>query len=102
MVTDYRKADFNLASKLLPPTAWEHHNNNLNDPIEDMWTVFRDKLLEVQRTTVPMKSKRINGAMDPPFMTIPIKREREREREKKKNTELQSDERADTTEARTQ
>ncbi len=42
--------------------------------IEDTWTVFRDKLLEVERTTVPMKFRRVNSAVDPPWMSMEIKR----------------------------
>ncbi len=58
LIPDYRKANFNLARELLPPTEWEYIDSNLHvSTIEDMWTVFRDKLLEVQRTTVPMKPR---------------------------------------------
>ncbi len=71
LIPGYRKANFSLARELLPPAVWEYINVNT---VEDMWTVFRDKLLEVQRTTVPMKPRRINGAVDPPWMIMTIKR----------------------------
>ncbi len=57
LISDYRKANFNLAREQLPPAAWEYNDNNLNvNTIEDMWTIFGDKLLEVQRTTVPIET----------------------------------------------
>ncbi len=39
-----------------------------------MWTVFRDKLLEIKRTAVPTKFKRVNGAVDPSWITMAIKK----------------------------
>ncbi len=75
LMPDYRKANFNLARELLPPAAWGHINGDINiSTIEDTGTVFRDKLLEVERTIVPMKSRRVNGAVDPPWMNMEIKR----------------------------
>ncbi len=66
LIPDYRKTNFNLAREMLPPIEWEYIDSNLHvNTIEDMWTVFRE-LLEVQRTTVPMKPRRVNGAVDPP------------------------------------
>ncbi len=57
------------------PTAWKHIYSNLNvSGIKDMWTVSRDKLMEVQRTTIPMKSRRVNSAVNSPWMTMAIKR----------------------------
>ncbi len=48
LITDYRNANFSLARELLPPAAWECIDSNFNvSTVEDMWTVFRDKLLEV-------------------------------------------------------
>ncbi len=74
LVPDYRKANFNVAFELLPPTEWEYIDSNLHvNTIEGMWMVIRDKLLEVQRTTVPMKPRRINGVVDPPWITMAIK-----------------------------
>ncbi len=58
LIPNYRKANFNLACELLPPAAWEYIEHNLYvSTIEDMWTVFRKKHLEVQRMTVPMRSR---------------------------------------------
>ncbi len=37
LIPDFRKANFNLARELLPPTAWKHIDSNLNViTIEDM------------------------------------------------------------------
>ncbi len=75
LIPDYRKANFNLARELLPSTAWEYiDSSHYVNRIVDMCTVFRDKLLKVQRTTVPMKPRRINGVVDSPWMTMVIKR----------------------------
>ncbi len=38
------------------------------------WTDFRNKLLEVERATIPMKTRRVNGTLNPPWMTTDIKR----------------------------
>ncbi len=57
-VPDYRKTNFNRARHRLPPAAW---------------TDFKNKLLEVERATVPMKTRRANGTLNPPWMTANIK-----------------------------
>ncbi len=75
LIPDYRKTNFNLARELLPPAAWDNINGDIDvSTIEDTWTVFRDKLLEVERTTVPMKFRRVYGAVNQPWMTMEIKR----------------------------
>ncbi len=69
-VLDYRKATFNRSRELLPHSVWERP---VNSPIDHAWNSFRDKLLEVERMTVPMKTKRANGVMQPPWMTTGVK-----------------------------
>ncbi len=65
-IPDHRKASFNRARQLLPPAAW----NRLNVTDADTtWTDFKKKLLEVERATVPMKTRRVNGTLNPPWMT---------------------------------
>ncbi len=56
-VPDYKKANFNRARELLPHTVWERP---VNSPIDYEWNSFRDKILEVERMTVPMKKKESN------------------------------------------
>ncbi len=76
LIPDYRKTNFNLVREMLPPSEWEYIDSNLHvNTFEDMWTVFRDKFLEVLRATVPMRPRRINAAVDPPWMTMAIKRQ---------------------------
>ncbi len=62
-VPDYKKPNFNRARELLPHTVWERPANS---PMDYEWNSFRDKILEVERITVPMKLKRANGVTQPP------------------------------------
>lgn len=49
--------------------------NNLTDnTIDSAWNDFKDKLLEVEKPTVPTKSMRVNGTANPQWMTTKIKR----------------------------
>ncbi len=70
-VPDYKKANFNRARELIPHTVWERPANS---PIDYEWNSFKDKLLEVERMTVPMKTKRASGVTQPPWMTTEVKR----------------------------
>ncbi len=53
-IPDYKRANFNLARELLTQTTWEYKNHT---PVEDAWNAFKNKLLEVEGTTVPTKTK---------------------------------------------
>ena len=68
---DYRNANFDLARDLLPPEHWEQLDGI---SLDNAWVTFRDTLLGVERRTVPMKLRRTNGAVDPPWMTSEVKR----------------------------
>ncbi len=70
-ITDYRKANYNCASQLLPSATW--NRLNLTDS-DNAWRDFKNKLLEVERAKVPMKTRRVNGTLNPPWMTTDIKR----------------------------
>ncbi len=70
-VPDYRNANFDLASELLFSETWELQNGI---SLDQESSAFRDKLIEVERTTVPMKSRRVNGTTNPPWMTAEIRR----------------------------
>ncbi len=62
-IPDYRKTNFNRARQLLPPAAW--NRLNLSDA-DTAWADFKNKLLEVERATVPMKTRRLNGTLNLP------------------------------------
>ncbi len=53
-VSDYRNANFDLAHELLLFETWEQQDGIL---LDQEWSAFRNKLLEVERMTVPMKFK---------------------------------------------
>ncbi len=61
-IPDYRRANFNLACSLLTQTNWEYTNLT---PVEGAWNDFKNKLLEVEGTSVPMKTRRTNNAISP-------------------------------------
>ncbi len=65
-IPEYRRAYFNVARELLSQTTWEPMNST---PIDGSWNGFKCKLLEVERTSVPMKTRRINNAISPPWIT---------------------------------
>ncbi len=69
-IPDYGKANFNRARQLPPPAAW--NLLNLTDA-DNAWTDFKNKLLEVERATVPMKIRRVSGTLNPPWMTANTK-----------------------------
>ncbi len=69
-IPDYRKANFNRPRQLLPLASC--NRLNLTDA-DTAWTDFKNKLLEVERATVPMKTRRANGTLNPPWMTANIK-----------------------------
>ncbi len=62
-IPDYRRANFILARELLSSTTWEPVNSTL---IDGAWNTFKCKLLEVERTSVLMKTRRTNNAKSPP------------------------------------
>ncbi len=70
-IPDYKRANFNLARELLTQTTWE--STNLT-PVEGAWNGFKIKLLEVERTTVLMKTRRTNNAESPPWITTQFRR----------------------------
>ncbi len=70
-VPDYRNANFDLARELLLSETWEQQNGI---SLDQEWSAFRDKLIEVERMTVPMKFRRANGSTNPPWITAEIKR----------------------------
>ncbi len=71
-IPDYQKANFNRACQLTSPGAtW----NQLNFTHADTaWMGFKNKLLEVERATVPMKTRRVNGTLNLLWMTTDVKR----------------------------
>ncbi len=69
-IPDYREANFNRVRQLLPPAAWNQLNLTNADTA---WTDFKNKLLGVERATVPMKTRRVNGTLNPLWMTGNIK-----------------------------
>ncbi len=70
-IPDYRRANFSLARELLSRTTWEPVNST---PIDGAWNTFKCKLLEVKRTSVPMKTRRTNNAMSPPWITPQVRK----------------------------
>ncbi len=68
-VADYRKANFDLARELLLSETWEQQKGI---SLDQEWSAFRDKLIEVERMTVPMKFRRVNGTTNPPSLTAEI------------------------------
>ncbi len=69
-VPDYRNANFDLARELLLTETWEQQNGT---SLEQEWSTFRDKLIDVERMTVPMKFKWVNGATKPPWRSADIR-----------------------------
>ncbi len=69
-VPDYRNANFDLARELLFSEMWEQRNGI---SLDQEWSAFRDKLIEVERMTVPMKLRRLKGTTNPPWMTAEIR-----------------------------
>ncbi len=51
-VPDYRSANFDLVRELLLSETWEQQNGI---SLDQEWCAFRDKLIEEERMTVPMK-----------------------------------------------
>ncbi len=73
-----KKANFNRALQLISPVAtWNQLNFTHTDTA---WTDFKNKLLEVERATVPMKTRRVNGTLNPPWVTTDVKRYMNRKR----------------------
>ncbi len=70
-ITDYRKANFNLARELLPQSIWEDLKLVL---VNQAWNSIKNKLLEVERTTVPMKTRRTNNGVNSPWLIIQVRR----------------------------
>ncbi len=70
-ISDCRRANFNCACQLLPSAAW--NRLNLTDA-DSAWTDFKNKLLEVKRARVFMKTRKVNGTLNSPWMTADIKR----------------------------
>lgn len=66
MLPDYRKADIIRARELLNSKDWVQLNVRSTKRV---WTFFKSELLKVEKVTVPVKSRRINGAADPLRMT---------------------------------
>ncbi len=70
-IPDYKKANFNRARQLISPGTWNHLNFT---HVATAWTDFKNKLLEVERVTVRMKTWWVNGTLNPLWMTKDIKR----------------------------
>ncbi len=69
-IPGYRNANFNRARQLLPSATW----NRLDLTVADTtWTDFKNTLLEVERATVPMKTRRVSGTLSLQWMTANIK-----------------------------
>ncbi len=64
-VQNYRNANFDLARELLLSEMWEQQNGI---SLDQEWSAFRDELMEVERMTLPMKFRRVNGTTNPPWM----------------------------------
>ncbi len=62
-IPNYRKANFSLARELLLQSTWEGLNLAL---VDGALNSFKNKLLEVERTTVPMKTRRANNGVNSP------------------------------------
>ncbi len=62
-ILDYRKANLSLVRELLPQSTWEVLNFVF---VDDAWNSFRNKLLEIERATVPMKSRRTSNDVNSP------------------------------------
>ena len=71
LIPNYRRANFNQARALLSDDVWEQLDDTT---IDTEWDTFKNKLIEVERQVVPMKSRRVNGSVDPPWMNREIKR----------------------------
>ncbi len=71
MVPDYRHANFDRSREMLP---LETRAQPIGTSLDHEWSTFRDKLLEVERMTVPMKCRRVNSITNPPWMTEEIRR----------------------------
>ncbi len=67
-----KKANFNRARQLISPAATRNQLNFTH--ANTVWTDFKNKLSEVERATIPMKSRRVNGTLNPSWMTTNIKR----------------------------
>ncbi len=67
-IPDYKRANFNLARSLLTQTTWEYTNLT---PVEGAWNDFKNKHLEVEGTTVPMKTRGTNNVISPPWIKYP-------------------------------
>ncbi len=61
-IPDYKRANFNLARELLTQTTWE--STNLTS-VEGAWNGFKNKVLEVERTNDPMKTRKTYNAISP-------------------------------------
>ncbi len=70
-IPDYRKANFSLARELLPQSTWEGLNFAL---VDDAWNSFKNKLLEVERATVPMKNRKTSIDVNSPWITNQVRR----------------------------
>ncbi len=62
-----RISDYGLARELLPQSTWEGLNFAL---VDDAWNNFKNKLLEVERATVPMKNRRTSNDVNSPWITF--------------------------------
>ncbi len=69
-IPDYKRANFSLARELLSQITWEPVNST---PTDGALNTFKCKLLEVERTSVPMKTRRTNNAMSPPWITPQVR-----------------------------
>ncbi len=79
-VPDYRYANFDSAREMIPPETWA---KSICTSLNHEWNTFRDKLIEVERMTVPMKCRRVNSVTNPPWMTEEIRRAINLEKKKK-------------------
>ncbi len=70
-IPDYRKANFSLARELLPQSTWKGLNLAL---VDDAWNSFKNRVLEVERATVPMKTRRTSNDVNSPWFTTQVRR----------------------------
>ncbi len=65
-VSDYRNVNFDLARELLLSEKRDQRNGI---PHDQEWSTFRDKIIDVERMTVPMKFRRVSGTTNAPWKT---------------------------------
>ncbi len=69
-IPDYRRANFDLARDMLTQTIWEPVNFTA---IDGAWNGFKCKLLEVERKSFPMETRRANSSVTLPWITSQVR-----------------------------